>query len=205
MRLLLFSDVHCDATAASRLVELSERVDVVVGAGDFASARHGLDELCDVLREIRKPMVVVPGNAESDEELRRVWHATPLVHVLHGSGCTIDGQAFWGVGGAVPITPFGAWSFDLSEDQASALLDPCPTGAVLVTHSPPYGVLDHGTRGVSLGSREVLSTIRRRTPPLAVCGHIHGSSGRTASIGPTIVVNAGPRGVVHVLSRDRSV
>ncbi|HAN97231.1 MAG TPA: hypothetical protein DCQ98_07280, partial [Planctomycetaceae bacterium] len=33
MRLLLFSDVHCDATAASRLVELSERVDVVVGAG----------------------------------------------------------------------------------------------------------------------------------------------------------------------------
>jgi predicted phosphodiesterase len=36
MKLLLFSDLHADAGAARRLVE---GVDVVVGAGDFATIR----------------------------------------------------------------------------------------------------------------------------------------------------------------------
>ena len=49
MRLLLFSDLHCDATAARRLVERSRDVDVLVGAGDFASVRRGINVCIDVL------------------------------------------------------------------------------------------------------------------------------------------------------------
>ena len=33
MKLLLFSDLHSDFSGASKLVELSRKVDVVVGAG----------------------------------------------------------------------------------------------------------------------------------------------------------------------------
>ncbi len=43
MKLLLFSDIHSDTRAASNLVELSEDVDAVVGAGDYCIARRGLD------------------------------------------------------------------------------------------------------------------------------------------------------------------
>lgn len=199
MRMLLFSDIHCDATAAKRVVEASARVDVVVGAGDFASARRGLDELTDVLKAIDRPLVLVAGNAETDDELREVWRDHPQAHVLHGSGCRIQGVEFWGVGGAIPVTPFGDWSFDLSEEQGSELLEGCPQGAVLVTHSPPFGLLDHGSRGISIGSRSIKETITRCAPPLVVCGHVHACSGRTISCDQTIVINAGPRGVVHVL------
>ncbi|MEZ6105576.1 MAG: metallophosphoesterase family protein [Pirellulaceae bacterium] len=199
MKMLLFSDVHCDATAARRLVAAAERVDVVVGAGDFASARNGLGELTDTLRLIDRPIVLVAGNAETHDELTEAWQGHASAHVLHGSGCRIQGVSFWGVGGAIPVTPFGSWSFDLTEEEGAALLEPCPPGAVLVTHAPPFGLLDHGSRGISIGSRSILATIERCRPPLVVCGHVHACSGRTLTYQESIVINAGPRGVVHVL------
>jgi predicted phosphodiesterase len=69
MRLLLFSDLHSDFQTASKLVTLSNKVDVVVGAGDFCIGRRGLGKIIDALAPIKKPTVLVPGNSESDEEL----------------------------------------------------------------------------------------------------------------------------------------
>jgi predicted phosphodiesterase len=43
--MLLFSDLHSDFRTAARLVELSNDVDVVVGAGDFCNVRRGLEEI----------------------------------------------------------------------------------------------------------------------------------------------------------------
>lgn len=69
MKLLLFSDLHIDAAAATRIVKLAGEVDVVIGAGDFANLRHGLSTCIEILRQINKPSVLVPGNNESFGEL----------------------------------------------------------------------------------------------------------------------------------------
>lgn len=195
MKLLLFSDLHCDAPAARRLVERSAAVDVVVGAGDFANLRRGLDRTLDVLRAIDKPAILVPGNSESDAELEAACGGWPEAHVLHGSGATVGGIDFWGLGGGVPVTPFGSWSVDFTEEQAEQLLAGCPRGAVLVSHSPPKGAVDVSSSGVSLGSVAVRRVIEDKQPALVVCGHIHQSAGQTGWIGETPVVNAGPAGV----------
>ncbi len=196
LKLLLFSDLHCDARAARRLVERSGSVDVVVGAGDLATVRRGLERTIDVLRAIDRPAVLVPGNSESDAELAAACQGWSGAHVLHGSGATIAGVDFWGLGGGVPVTPFGAWSFDFTEQQADDLLAPCPPGAVLVSHSPPKGAVDVSSTGASLGSHAVRRAIEDKHPALVVCGHIHQSAGKTAKIGDTSVVNAGPAGLV---------
>jgi len=81
MKLLLFSDLHCDAAAALRLVELSQEVDVVVGAGDFANQRRGLNVCLDVLRGIERPLVFVAGNNESTEELLEACTKWPPVRL----------------------------------------------------------------------------------------------------------------------------
>jgi hypothetical protein len=73
--------------------------------------------------------------------------------MLHGSGTQVDGVAFFGLGAAVPITPWD-WSFDLSEEEAERMLATCPEGAVLVLHSPPKGYLDDG-----LGSEAIMRAI----------------------------------------------
>src|SRR5687768_3967169 len=110
MRLLLCSDLHRDARAARSLVERSTDCDVLVCAGDLAVMREGLQEIIDVLTTAPVPTVLVAGNGESDAELAAACTGWPEARVLHGSGCEIDGVAFWGLGGAVPVTPFGDWS-----------------------------------------------------------------------------------------------
>ena len=199
MKLLLFSDIHSDFSGASRLVELSLKADVVVGAGDYCLARRGLDEIIAALSAIPKPTVLVPGNAESHEELAQACRSWPGSHVLHGSQTTLDDVTFFGIGGGIPITPFGAWSYDFSEGQAKKLLRDLPPGGVLISHSPPKGVLDKSSDGRSLGSEAVREIIGIKKPKLVVCGHIHGSAGQIARLGSTNVINAGPDGIMWEL------
>ena len=192
MKLLAFSDLHRDQDRAERLVDLAREADVVLGAGDYATMRMGLEGTIEVLSAIAAPTVLVPGNAESDTELWRACADWPSVHVLHGQAIQLEGTQFYGLGGGVPPTPF-PWSFDLSEDEAAAKLESCPEGAVLVVHSPPKGYVDEA-HGRHLGSRSVLEAIERKRPALVVCGHIHQCWGSEAAIGTTPVLNVGPEG-----------
>jgi uncharacterized protein len=196
MRLLLFSDLHCDAVAAEVLVEMAISADLVIGAGDFANVRQGHGICLEVLKEIPKPAVLVAGNAEWTDELRKAAQVWPSATVLHGEAAQIAGLTFFGLGGAVPVTPFGGWSYDLTEEEAGVFLRDLPTGAILVTHSPPQGVLDTDSRGRSLGSTAIRAAVLAKAPRLVVCGHIHASGGKQANLGNSIVVNAGPKGVL---------
>ena len=194
MRLLLSSDIHCDLAAARSLVERSAKADVLVCAGDLAVMRTGLGKTVEVLKAARCPTVLVAGNGESFEELTAACASWPSAHVLHGTGCEIEGVQFWGLGGAVPVTPFGPWSYDLTEGEAEALLADCPAGGVLETHSPPLGHVDLAG-GRHLGSRAIVDTVERVWPRLVVCGHIHGCWTEESLVGDTRIVNAGPGGV----------
>jgi Icc-related predicted phosphoesterase len=196
MNLLLFSDLHVDTAAATRIVELSQQVDVVVGAGDFANARRGLSVCINILKHIEKTSVLVPGNNESFDELVTACAAWKSAVILHGTGTEIDGVQFFGIGGGIPVTPFGEWSFDLSENRAAEMLRGCPDGAILISHSPPKGAVDLSSSGQSLGSVSVRETVMRAKPQLVVCGHIHASAGQRKMIGNTTIVNAGPKGVI---------
>ena len=155
MKLLLFSDVHLDREAAAALAAASREADVVVGAGDYASFRRNLSDCIQALAVIDTPTVLVCGNHESAAELTAacdsVW---PAATVLHGQQTTLAGITFFGLGGAVPVTPFGPWSVDLTEAEARAELASMPAGCVLVTHAPPYDCLDALSGGERVGDRK---------------------------------------------------
>ncbi|MGE5281873.1 MAG: metallophosphoesterase family protein [Chloroflexota bacterium] len=193
MKLLAFSDLHRDLDRAARLVEMSEKADVVIGAGDFASVHEGLEETIDALAGIKTPTVLVPGNNETDEALREATAGWGAATVLHGGGATIGGVEFYGLGAGVPVTPW-EWSFDLNEEKAAVMLALCPEDAVLVLHSPPHGHCDENGAGDSFGSTAELHAIVEKRPRLAVCGHIHESWGCESKIGDTPIYNLGPKG-----------
>ena len=190
MKILAFSDIHASAKAACALVEAAREADLVIGAGDFCNARQGLDEAMAMFDGIEAPFAVVPGNAESADELRAA--SRPGITVLHGEGAELAGLRLFGLGNAVPETPFGAWSCDISEAEAEALLAPCTAADILILHSPPKGVADETSSGLSVGSTAIRAAIRRIRPRLALCGHIHDSWGQEGQIGATRVVNLGP-------------
>jgi Icc-related predicted phosphoesterase len=191
VRVLAFSDLHLDPVAALRLAEAAPDADLVIGAGDFCNARRGLPKAMGMLARIEAPMVLVPGNCESAEELRAA--APGRATVLHGEEAEISGLRLFGLGYGVPVTPFGDWSCDLTEAEAEDLLSTCESADILVLHSPPKGIADVTSTGLSVGSTAIRDAIARIQPQLAVCGHIHDCWGQEGRIGATRIVNLGPR------------
>jgi uncharacterized protein len=193
VKILAFSDLHCDLEQGKRLVEMAAEADVVIGAGDFASVHEGLPETICTLAAITTPTVLVPGNNETVDALRAAVDGWDAATVLHGDGTTIDGTEFYGLGAGIPVTPWD-WSFDLDDEAATEMLAPCPEGAVLVLHSPPKDHCDSAGGGGNFGSPALLQAIEEKRPRLAVCGHIHESWGCESQVGTTPVRNLGPKG-----------
>jgi len=199
MRILAFSDLHCDLEQAARLTEMSAEADVVIGAGDFASIHERLEETIDALSGITVPTVLVPGNNERLEDLQEAAAGWNAATVLHGNSTEIEGQTFYGLGGGIPTTPW-SWSYDLDETEAEAALTGLTGDAVLVVHSPPKNHCDEAGGGLHLGSTAIAAAIERAQPRLAVCGHIHESWGERSNIGETEVANLGPSGTFFDVS-----
>ena len=193
MRILAFSDLHRDLEQGAKLVEMSAEADVGIGAGDFASVHEGLEDAIGALRGIEKPTVLVPGNNETVDALRGAAGNWSAATVLHGEGTTIDGVEFFGLGAGIPVTPWD-WSFDLDDEEATAMLADCPEEAILVLHSPPKDHCDSAGAGGNFGSPALLQAIEDKRPRLAVCGHIHESWGCESQVGPTPIRNLGPKG-----------
>lgn len=62
--------------------------------------------------------------------------------------------------------------------------------AILLSHAPPYGYLDKIHSGKHIGSKFLLDTIKKSSPKLVLCGHIHEAKGK-AKIGKTEIYNLG--------------
>ncbi|WP_170573764.1 metallophosphoesterase family protein [Ruegeria atlantica] len=191
MRILAFSDLHLARNRAAEVVAASTEADLVIGAGDYCNMRQGLDAAMEMLSGITAPLVLVPGNAESAGELTDA--APEGVHVLHGTGMTVDGLRLFGLGYGVPVTPFGDWSCDMTDAEAAELLDRCDATDILIAHSPPKGHGDITSMGDAVGSVAVRDAVERLQPQYALCGHIHDSWGYRGTIGRTQIANLGPK------------
>jgi Icc-related predicted phosphoesterase len=105
----------------------------------------------------------------------------PSITMLLDSACDVDGVAFYGS----PWQPwFGGWAFNFprsdDDDVAFTTWRRVPDKTeVLVTHGPPYGILDRVARGgMSVGDRvlrERVATLGRLR--LHAFGHIHEAYG----------------------------
>lgn len=195
MKVLAFSDTHGNVEAVRNVARNASSFDVVLGAGDF-----GLASVEPELKKIDAPMILVPGNGESHDDLLSA-DLNPNTVVLHGSTAFLNGTEFFGLGGGIPTTPFGDWSFDLTEREAAHELEACPEGAMMVLHSPPLGHCDVNRGGRHLGSTAIYAAMVHKKPLAAVCGHIHASAGQRSSlsVGGPMVYNAGPNGVAFTI------
>lgn len=190
MKILAFSDLHSNAQAAAAIVKASAEADLVIAAGDFCNYHKDLEVSVAALSQIPCPILAVPGNHESVDELTAA--AIPQMTVLHGQTRAVGNLSFFGIGYGVPTTPFGPWSCDLSEAEATEMLEDCHQVDILISHSPPKGIADTTSQGISVGSTAVRAATERLKPQLLLCGHIHEAWGQTGHIGDTAVHNLGP-------------
>ena len=189
MKLLAFSDIHRDAAACAAIVAAADTADLVIGAGDFASQHQGLAETMQHLAPISGKAVYVPGNNETVEALRAATDA----RVLHGEAMQFGGKSIFGIGCAIPPLPPLPWmSYDLTEEEAEALLTKAGKADILISHSPPKGVADELKGMGSIGSSAVRAAVERLQPDLVFCGHVHDCWGHSGRVGESEVHNLGP-------------
>ncbi|MGZ9809495.1 metallophosphoesterase family protein [Pseudoroseicyclus sp. H15] len=187
MKVLAASDLHGDLAAARAIVEAAPKADLVLIAGDLAHAEDGLGPIMEVLAPLGDKALLVPGNAETLDDLRA---ATSLT-VLHGEEIERAGLIVVGLGGAVP--PLGlAGSWDVSEAEAEQLLAPYDTCDILLTHAPPKGVADSPSAGGHVGSDALHEAVERMQPGLMAFGHVHDCWGQEGTIGTSLCRNLGP-------------
>jgi Icc-related predicted phosphoesterase len=109
---------------------------------------------------------------------------------LEDSGVELDGLKFYGS----PHQPeFYSWAFNLPRNGEALRrywsLIPDDTD-VLITHGPPWGILDQPRRGDQHAGCELLARrVSEVRPRVHIFGHIHGGYGRV-QVGPTLFVNA---------------
>jgi len=183
VKLVCISDTHGDHEQV-----VLPAGDVLIHAGDLTA--HGtLQETLAFMRwfgeQDFKHKLCVAGNhdtfMESEPLLAMEFARENGVCLLNDSGCSINGLHFWGS----PITPrFLDWSFmrDPGESiEAHWNLIPENTD-VLITHGPPYGILDQVLREDEsfehTGCPSLLERVQAVSPQLHLFGHIHEARGR---------------------------
>lgn len=95
---------------------------------------------------------------------------------LQDEAVVINNIRFYGS----PWTPtFGGWAFMRDRGNRIALIwDKIPDKVdVLITHGPPYKILDRGYRNEHAGCYDLLLAVRRVKPKYHIFGHIHEESG----------------------------
>lgn len=168
--------------------------DVLITAGDICG--YGtLDELKvfdDFLSGLPHPhKLLIAGN--HDWPFARVDPSEAKLLVknaiyLMDSGIEIEGIKFWGS----PWQPeFFNWAFNLPRGPKLAKVwsQISDDTDVLITHGPPYGILDRIYNGDHVGCEELRAALPRVRPRAHVFGHIHEDYGVQGQDG-TVFINA---------------
>ena len=189
---LIFSDIHNDARALEKLMEIE--ADAYFAAGDLVSWARGLDKMGEILKRRAGRMYVMPGNHESESNIATFCERHGFVN-FHGAMTEISGVRFAGLGYST-VTPFNTPG-EYSEDEIAAYLEKFVEfePQVLICHSPPLGTaLDRIREGLHAGSRAVREYIEKHQPAHFFCGHIHEAEGAVIRMGETRAMNVGKRG-----------
>lgn len=155
--------------------------DMLIVAGDITEGIYflGADRFNAWLGTLpHKYKIVIAGNHDFyfQDQPDRVKEILSNAIYLNESGITIEGIKIWGS----PWTKwFYDWAFNIPIGTDADYWKKVPDDTdILITHGPPYGILDTTKlRNEPAGCKELLKTVERIKPKLHVFGHIHESYG----------------------------
>lgn len=194
LRLLTFSDWRVqNLEHIRRCVDQRDDIDLIVYGGD------DLDRILarpDILSHITARcsggrFLFVAGNDDTPE-LRSKLSNLPGTHDLAKAPFYHRGFAFFGVDGSLgDLGTILRTEVSIKRllkkhhtDVAAKMYRRRPFTPILVSHSPPFGILDHALRhsetagGRSIGSKSVENFLNSNSVPLTICGHVHLCGGK---------------------------
>ncbi len=160
MRVLCVSDLHHNEELEKKVFEVikKEKIDVFVNAGDFVSD-HFAKEMLD---KIKIRSFIVHGNWDTN-----IKTDNKKVSILMNQVEEYRGYYFLGIDDR----------FALDEEIFDLISDKPLEKVIIITHSPPYGILDATWGGLNVGFPIYREFLENNEGVIQVCGHIHESAG----------------------------
>lgn len=187
MLITMLSDTH------GEIVKINEDADIVLHTGDFlCHSRPGFynfkKEIAFVNRILAPWVEKILKNSEifltcgnHDACFEFDFNLLPSIireRTLINRGVECKGIKIYGT----PYQPFfRGWNFNRQDtpDSLGQIYSLIPEDTdILMTHCPPYGILDQNPQGEHCGSRMLAARLREISPILHCFGHIHTQGGR---------------------------
>ena len=187
VRVLVLSDTHGNHKKFRSLPD----ADVFLHAGDFTRYGSGAEEFAVWFHQLPfRVKLLTLGNHEGKDAVQKYrpeqWQA------LFGPLLLLDRGARVKVGGR-DVTILGL-------PHATALPQ-IPSGVdIVLSHEPPYGILDATYGGGHAGSETIAALVREAAPPVHAFGHVHARGGAHDVREATTHINAATRAVLFEFS-----
>lgn len=133
----------------------------------YKAVKYKEIQIRKILKKSKKPVIIVPGNHDVSE-----WHSCKIIHNVHNKPFKYNNYNFIGYRYTnLEIDPKKEYK------DVKNLENKITHNTILVTHAPPYGILDKSYRGNNSGSKELLKLYKNNNVILHLFGHIHHSFG----------------------------
>ena len=190
MKILAFVDIHSNPSILKKIIQKSKKVDLLICAGDISEFGFNLKKLLFTLNKLNKPLLIIPGNHEDDEELESLCKLFKNIVYLNKKVYTLNNYNFFGDGSG----GFSQHNKDL--ERFAKTIKP-KENLIFVTHSPPFNTkLDLIPYLGHKGCKSIRKVIETLKPSLHFCGHFHESEYIVDKIKTTKTVNPGPEGMI---------
>ncbi|MFP3143428.1 MAG: metallophosphoesterase family protein [Caldisphaera sp.] len=172
IKIIHISDIHCNNEMLNKIKDLN--YDILISSGDFEC----LDS-AEIFSNI-KNAIAVTGNLDDVSIMK---HLLKKGILLDGKIKEINGFRIAGIGGIDPRTNITSLKNEFLKSNLK--ID------ILISHNPPYGILDKTFLKIRAGLRELKELSDIIKPKLYLFGHIHESPG-IEELDKTIYINPGP-------------
>ncbi|GHT03780.1 metallophosphoesterase [Bacteroidia bacterium] len=185
MKFIHLSDTHGKHHELPKLPS----ADLIIHSGDVSMAGTGKEVMgfIDWFGALNyKYKIFIGGNHDfclDGKARERIQKFLPSnMHYLYDSGVEIDGIQFWGI-------PYFVSCKSQTENYYRALDTIHCNTDVLITHSPPFGILDRANN-ITYGCPDLLEIVLKIKPKYHLFGHIHDAYGVEKSTTTTFVNGA---------------
>lgn len=104
------------------------------------------------------------------ERVNDIVHTEGITYLMNQS-IVIDGITIYGSPYSLEC---GDWAFPIFDEKDPINWANLPLDAdVIVTHGPPYDILDKTSAGFKAGSKSLLKKVKKIQPALHIFGHVH--------------------------------
>jgi len=197
MKILAFTDLHLSSIAYKKikLKIKKQNPDLIICAGDVSIFEQGLDFMLKKLNKLKKKILIIHGNHESDKILKKLCQKYENLIFIHKKYHKLDGYIFLGYGG-------GGFSlvepefYNTGEKFQKLINKNRDKKIILITHAPPYKTKLDLIVGSHCGNKTLKHFIVKNKVDLYICGHLHENFGKIDNVKGTEIINPGPYGKI---------